>query len=240
MDFNVTIDKFEGPLDLMLHLIKEKELDLFDLNIEILTEQYINYIHAMKKMQLDVAGEYLAMLATLIEYKSRRLLNKDNEDIADDYQQEEDSEEDLVKRLIEYQKYKEVTSQLQQLFEERQKQFEKPQAEIVNQWIEIEESYENTSAYDLIKAMNRCIKRYKIAQPYQVNITRKNISVDDRKKQLKSIIDGYNKTFTLNNTLLDCEDIYDVVITFLAVLDLVNDNYLSFTIKDDEVYFMKV
>lgn len=240
MDFNVTIDKFEGPLDLMLHLIKEKELDLFDLNIEILTEQYINYIHAMKKMQLDVAGEYLAMLATLIEYKSRRLLNKDNEDIADDYQQEEDSEEDLVKRLIEYQKYKEVTSQLQQLFEERQKQFEKPQAEIVNQWIEIEESYENTSAYDLIKAMNRCIKRYKIAQPYQVNITRKNISVDDRKKQLKSKIDGYNKTFTLNNTLLDCEDIYDVVITFLAVLDLVNDNYLSFTIKDDEVYFMKV
>ncbi len=240
MDFNVTIDKFEGPLDLMLHLIKEKELDLFDLNIEILTEQYINYIHAMEKMQLDVAGEYLAMLATLIEYKSRRLLNKDNEDIADDYQQEEDSEEDLVKRLIEYQKYKEVTSQLQQLFEERQKQFEKPQAEIVNQWIEIEESYENTSAYDLIKAMNRCIKRYKIAQPYQVNITRKNISVDDRKKQLKSKIDGYNKTFTLNNTLLDCEDIYDVVITFLAVLDLVNDNYLSFTIKDDEVYFMKV
>lgn len=240
MDFNVTIDKFEGPLDLMLHLIKEKELDLFDLNIEILTEQYINYIHAMKKMQLDVAGEYLTMLATLIEYKSRRLLNKDNEDIADDYQQEEDSEEDLVKRLIEYQKYKEVTSQLQQLFEERQKQFEKPQAEIVNQWIEIEESYENTSAYDLIKAMNRCIKRYKIAQPYQVNITRKNISVDDRKKQLKSKIDGYNKTFTLNNTLLDCEDIYDVVITFLAVLDLVNDNYLSFTIKDDEVYFMKV
>lgn len=239
MDFNVTIDKFEGPLDLMLHLIKEKELDLFDLNIEILTEQYINYIHAMKKMQLDVAGEYLAMLATLIEYKSRRLLNKDNEDITDDYQQE-DSEEDLVKRLIEYQKYKEVTSQLQQLFEERQKQFEKPQAEIVNQWIEIEESYENTSPYDLIKAMNRCIKRYKIAQPYQVNITRKNISVDDRKKQLKTKISSWDKTFTLNNTLLDCEDIYDVVITFLAVLDLVNDNYLSFTIKDDEVYFMKV
>ncbi len=239
MDFNVTIDKFEGPLDLMLHLIKEKELDLFDLNIEVLTEQYINYIHTMKKMQLDVAGEYLAMLATLIEYKSRRLLNKDNDDIEEDYQQE-DSEEDLVKRLIEYQKYKEVTSQLQELFDERQKQFEKPQAEIVNQWMEIEESYENTSPYDLIKAMNRCIKRYKIAQPYQVNITRKNISVDDRKKQIKSKIASWDKTFTLNHTLLDCEDIYDVVITFLAVLDLVNDNYLSFTIKDEEVYFMKV
>ncbi|MDO4377562.1 MAG: segregation/condensation protein A [Erysipelotrichia bacterium] len=239
MDFKVTIDMFEGPLDLMLHLIKEKELDLFNLDIEILTEQYINYIHAMEKLRLDIAGEYLAMLATLMEYKSRKLLHKDDVEIEDDYQQE-DSEQDLVKRLIEYQKYKDVTAQLQQMYSERQKQFEKPQADIVNQWIDLEETYENSSPYDLIKAMNRCLKRYKISQPYQVNITRKNISVDERKQQIKKLIKNWPSTFDLNTTLKDCNDVYDVVVTFLAVLDLVNDNYLSFSVNKEEVYFKKV
>lgn len=239
MEFKVMIDQFEGPLDLMLHLIKEKELDLFNLDIAVLTEQYIDYIHQMKQLHLDIAGEYLAMLASLIEYKSRKLLHKDDEEIDDNYQQEQ-NEEDLVKRLIEYQKYKDVSSQLQEMFEQRQLHYEKRQSQIVNEWISIKENYDNTSPYDLIKAMNRCLNRYKIAQPYQVNITKKSISVDERKQQIKKMVDNWSEIFDLNTTLNDCHDIYDVVVTFLAVLDLVNDNYLSFSIKKDEVYFRKV
>ena len=74
MEFFITIEQFEGPLDLMLHLIKEKELDLFDLDINILTDQYIEYLHTMEKMRLDIASEYLVELASLIEYKSKKLL----------------------------------------------------------------------------------------------------------------------------------------------------------------------
>ncbi|NLZ74923.1 MAG: segregation/condensation protein A [Erysipelotrichia bacterium] len=238
MEFLVTIEQFEGPLDLMLHLIKEKELDLFDLDIDILTDQYIEYIHAMEQMKLDVASEYLLELATLIEYKSKKLLPNEPAELDDNYQQQQ--EVDLVNRLIEYKKFKEVSSKLDDLYQERNLKFDKPQSEIVNQWIEINENYESTSAYELIKAMNRCLKRFQLAQPYEVNITQKRISIEDRKKQLKVNIKRFGEIFTLSNTMYDCQDLYEVVITFLAVLDLVNENVLSFTIKYDEVYFKRV
>jgi segregation and condensation protein A len=238
MEFFVTIEQFEGPLDLMLHLIKEKELDLFDLDINILTQQYVEYIHAMEQMKLDVASEYLLELATLIEYKSKKLLPNEAAELDDNYQQQQ--EIDLVNRLIEYKKFKEVSLKLDDLYQERNLKFDKPQSEIVNQWIDINENYESTSAYELIKAMNRCLKRFQLSQPYEVNITQKRISIEDRKKQLKINIKKFNEVFALSNTMYDCRDLYEVVITFLAILDLVNENVLSFTIKDDEVYFKKV
>ena len=238
MEFFVTIEQFEGPLDLMLHLIKEKELDLFDLDINILTQQYVEYIHAMEQMKLDVASEYLLELATLIEYKSKKLLPNEAAELDDNYQQQQ--EVDLVNRLIEYKKFKEVSIKLDDLYQERNLKFDKPQSEIVNQWIDINENYESTSAYELIKAMNRCLKRFQLSQPYEVNITQKRISIEDRKKQLKINIRKFNEVFALSNTMYDCRDLYEVVITFLAILDLVNENVLSFTIKDDEVYFKKV
>ncbi|HPX33048.1 MAG TPA: segregation/condensation protein A [Erysipelotrichaceae bacterium] len=238
MEFFVTIEQFEGPLDLMLHLIKEKELDLFDLDINILTQQYVEYIHAMEQMKLDVASEYLLELATLIEYKSKKLLPNEAAELDDNYQQQQ--EVDLVNRLIEYKKFKEVSIKLDDLYQERNLKFDKPQSEIVNQWIDINENYESTSVYELIKAMNRCLKRFQLSQPYEVNITQKRISIEDRKKQLKINIKKFNEVFALSNTMYDCRDLYEVVITFLAILDLVNENVLSFTIKDDEVYFKKV
>ena len=156
MEFFVTIEQFEGPLDLMLHLIKEKELDLFDLDVNILTAQYIEYLHAMESMRLDIASEYLVELATLIEYKSKKLLPNVEAELDDNYQQQQ--EVDLVNRLIEYKKYKEVTAALDELYQQRSLKFDKPQSEIVNQWIDVNENYESTSAYELIKAMNRCLK----------------------------------------------------------------------------------
>ncbi len=102
MGFTVETLKFEGPLDLMLHLIKEQELDIFDLDMEVLTDQYIKYLHEMEKLELEIESEYLVELATLIEYKSRKLLPKKSDDLQDDYQ--EDPKERLVQRLLEYQK----------------------------------------------------------------------------------------------------------------------------------------
>ncbi|MBQ2582540.1 MAG: segregation/condensation protein A, partial [Erysipelotrichaceae bacterium] len=102
MGFEVETLKFEGPLDLMLHLIHEQQLDIFDLDMEILTDQYIRYLHAMEDLHLEVESEYLVELATLIEYKSKKLLPK-KEDEADDNL--EDPKDKLVRRLLEYQKY---------------------------------------------------------------------------------------------------------------------------------------
>ena len=131
-EFKVTIENFDGPLDLMLHLIKEKELDLFDLDVNVLTDQYMAYLDAMNEMHLEVASEYLVELASLIEYKSKKLLPKDQSELEDEY--EEDPKERLVRRLLEYQQFKEVTSELNELYSERQNLLSKPLSSITEEW----------------------------------------------------------------------------------------------------------
>ena len=103
MAFEIETEKFEGPLDLMLHLIREQQLDIFDLDMDVLTDQYIEYLNKMERLQIDVESEYLVELSILIEYKSKRLLPKPSEDIESEY--EEDPKERLIKRLIELQMY---------------------------------------------------------------------------------------------------------------------------------------
>ena len=236
MDFKVTIDQFDGPLDLMLHLIKEGDLDLFSLDIVKLTDQYLNYIRAMQKLRLDIASEYLVELATLIEYKSKKLLPNDKDELEEDY---EEKPEDLVNRLIEYQKYREIAADFQSLYEERSLQHDKPLSEIAGDWIKVDENLPEGSPYELIKAMQKCLKRLQLSQPYEVNISTKEITVDDRIKQLKTMIRGWGDRFTMEKTMEDCRSIYMVVITFLSLLDMVHEGILTFTVKNEEVYFAR-
>ncbi|MCF0107377.1 MAG: segregation/condensation protein A, partial [Holdemanella sp.] len=157
MEFTITIDQFEGPLDLMLHLIKENKLDLFDLDINVLCDQYMAFIHAMQKMHLEIASEYLAELASLIEYKSKKLLPREKVEVEEEY--EEDKRDRLVQRLIEYQQYKDATGFLKQEFETRQKRLSPPQSTLVSKWQNevIGDTLDNQSAYELMKAMKRVI-----------------------------------------------------------------------------------
>ena len=129
MDFLITLDQFEGPLDLMLHLIKENKLDLFDLDMNVLATQYIDYIHAMQNMHLEVASEYLSELASLIAYKSKKLLPRETVEVEEEY--EEDQRDQLVARLLEYQRYKEVSLALKEDYEQRQLHFSRPVSSLV-------------------------------------------------------------------------------------------------------------
>ncbi len=238
MDFKVTIDQFDGPLDLMLHLIKEGELDLFDLDIFKLTDQYLLYIRAMQKLHLDIASEYLVELATLIEYKSRKLLPNDKTDLEDEY--EEDESERLVKRLLEYQRYKEVTEQLSELYQQRLQLHDKPVADIANSWVKVEENFRESSPYALIKAMERVLRRFQLEQPYEVQITTMELTVDERVVQLRKKINKWKGNFTLQQSMEDCTSIYMVVITFVSLLDMVHDGEINFTVtENEEVYFSR-
>jgi len=237
MEFKVTIDNFDGPLDLMLHLIKEGDLDLFALDISKLATQYLNYLHEMERLHLDIASEYLTELASLIEYKSKKLLPNDSLSIDDNYQ--EDESEQLVRRLIEYKKYKEVVADFENLYQERSLQYDKPQAEIVNEWIDMDETFGQTSPYELIKAMEKVLKRVQLSQPLDVVITNKELTVDERIKQMKKNIAKYDKIFTMEKSMEDCDGIHMVVVTFLSLLDLVHCGYLTFTIKNETVYFTR-
>ena len=177
MEFKVTIDQFEGPLDLMLHLIKENKLDLFDLDMNVLASQYIDYIQKMEEIHLEIASEYLEELASLVEYKSRKLLPRNDVEVTQDY--EEDQRDKLVNRLLEYQRYKEASEFLKEEFDKRQKLYTRPQASIVSSWQSqpVLDSLEKQSPYDLLKAMNRVVSRMAILKPYQTKVKIKELSV---------------------------------------------------------------
>ena len=239
MGFEVETLKFEGPLDLMLHLIHEQQLDIFDLDMEVLTDQYINYLHAMEELKLEVESEYLVELATLIEYKSKKLLPRKDDEIEDDY---EDPKDKLVRRLLEYQKYKEVSKTLYDSFVERQDQLSKPLSfeEVVKHKNEVEEQKLEGDPYDLLKAMNKVLRRLQLTRPLDIKFTQKELSPEDRVLEIKARLKDLPETFSFETLLEDCDNLHEYVITFIAILDMAKDHYLTFTIDDnDNIWFKR-
>ena len=239
MSFTVETTKFDGPLDLMLHLIKEQQLDIFDLDMEVLTDQYINYLQTMEKLELEIESEYLVELATLIEYKSKKLLPKKTEELEDDY--EEDPKERIVRRLLEYQKYKEVSSELLEAFNQRQEQFAKPLSiDSINTNNLVDDQKLEGNPYDLLKAMTRVLRRMELSKPIETKLTAKEISTEDRILEIKSRLSTLPKTFNFENLVSDCHNVHEVIVTFLAILDMAKDHYLVFSSDDnDEIWFRR-
>lgn len=237
MAFSITIDQFEGPLDLMLHLVKDNKLDLFDLDMDILTDQYLAYLNSMEEMQLEVASEYLSELAGLIEYKSKKLLPREKVEIEEEY--EEDQRDKLMKRLLEYQRFKEVSELFQQKYEERQCLMSKPMSEETKQWITaVNEDDISGNPYDLIKAMNRVIRRVALMQPYETKMTIKELSVDERVLQIKRRLQNWQGKISFDELCEDCIDLHMVIVTFLSILDLIKHKEFTFTIDDKETIWL--
>ena len=238
MEFKVTIDQFEGPLDLMLHLIKENKLDLFDLDMNVLASQYIDYIQKMEEIHLEIASEYLEELASLVEYKSRKLLPRNDVEVTQDY--EEDQRDKLVNRLLEYQRYKEASEFLKEEFDKRQKLYTRPQASIVSSWQSqpVLDSLEKQSPYDLLKAMNRVVSRMAILKPYQTKVTIKELSVEQRVEQVKQIIEKRTDKISFEQLCLDCSNLHMVIVTFLSLLDLIHQRIITFTVDEKETIWV--
>ena len=238
MEFKVTIDQFEGPLDLMLHLIKENKLDLFDLDMNVLASQYIDYIQKMEEIHLEIASEYLEEMASLVEYKSRKLLPRNDVEVTQDY--EEDQRDKLVNRLLEYQRYKEASEFLKEEFDKRQKLYTRPQASIVSSWQSqpVLDSLEKQSPYDLLKAMNRVVSRMAILKPYQTKVTIKELSVEQRVEQVKQILEKQTDKISFEQLCLDCSNLHMVIVTFLSLLDLIHQRIITFTVDEKETIWV--
>lgn len=229
--FTVKINEFDGPLDLMLHLIREQKMDLFDLDMNLLTDQYIAYLNQMKDLHLEIASEYLVELATLIEYKSKKMVKEDKLDM----DEEENPRNQLIKRLLEYQQYKEASQELLNLYESRQLLMGKPQSEEIEKWLRPEEELKyNGSPYDLMKAMRRCLLRIQLSKPIETKYTIKEVSMEDREIEIRAMLDTLPEKFKFDRLVEDCEDISMFIATFLAVLDLTRQHKLFFTITDDD------
>ncbi|MDR1795372.1 MAG: segregation/condensation protein A [Erysipelotrichaceae bacterium] len=236
MTFTVTINDFEGPLDLMLDLIRKNNMDLFELDITLLTTQYAAFLHQMEEMHLEIASEYLSELAGLIEYKSRRLLPKEKAILDGEY--EEDPKDRLVRRLLEYQQFKEISETLGERYRERLQQLSRPMEAISQQWLSsIDFNNISGSVYDLTKAMGKALDRYVASLPLAVRVTKPERSVDDCIYKIRQHFDGFSRAFSFDEVLDTCIDLEEGIVSFLAVLDLIRVNLLVYTMdKDDRIW----
>ena len=225
MDYKVTIDHFEGPLDLLLHLIKQNDIEITDINIAQITEQYLQYIEVQEQMNLDIASEYLVMAAALIEMKSNSLLPRKKQTEDDEY--EEDPREALIQRLIEYQKYKDMTKEFKDLEEKRHQIYTKAPEDL-----RVFETQDSTyqgevSLDDLLEAFQNFLNRKAKEQPLSTKITKKELSINVRNQEIKSLLKKKRK--------LEFDELFEiynkeyVVVTFLSILDLAKKQELEIT-----------
>lgn len=225
MDYKVMIDEFEGPLDLLLHLIKEDNIDIYDIKIEVITSQYLDYIKAMKDLNLSVASEYLVMASELVEMKSKMLLPKKKEEIIDEY--EEDPREVLIERLLAYKQYKEITSEFKDL-EKTRKLIITKEAENLSYYAKEAENKENLSVDDLIEAFNALLKRKELDKPIATKITKKELSVNEKIVNIKNILRSKKKVRF--EELFEVATKEEIIISFLSILEMV---------KKDEILIMQ-
>lgn len=143
----IKIDNFEGPLDLLCHLIDKNKMDIYDINISQITDQYLEYINQMEEINLDITSEFLVMASTLLYLKSKHLLPKQQED------EEEITEEELIRRIIEYKKYKEITKKFKENFLEFSKRFYKNEEEIELPKQKIEKEFDSNTIPDIYRKL---------------------------------------------------------------------------------------
>lgn len=223
---NVKIDSFEGPLDLLLHLIQKAEVDIYDISVSEITTQYVDYIHEMQQMELEIASEFLVMAATLLAIKSKMLLPK-KEELFDPLldMEEMDPREELILRLIEYKKYKELAFQLREKEVARSQIYTRP-ADNLSMFIEQEEPnpVANISLFDLLEAFQDVI-RVKEQAP-MTKVERDELSIDTRMLEIKELITLKGKiTFVQLFEKGWSKD--GLIVTFLALLELMKKKEIS-------------
>ncbi len=234
---NILIGDFEGPLDLLLHLIKKSKMEIFDIEISKITEEYIKYIDSMKELNLDIASEYLVMASELIEIKSKKLLP-----IKEEKEDEEDinPEEELKRRLIEYKKYKESTEVFRNLEEKRSYYYTKSPENMKKYSLEKLENDGNVSLFDLLDAFQKLLERREASKPRNTKIARKEMSVKERVVKIRDILRVKKKVSFIE--LFDDFSKPYVVVTFLSVLEMVKGREIN--IKQDnnfgDIYLERV
>ncbi|MEG2458063.1 MAG: segregation/condensation protein A [Bacilli bacterium] len=216
------IGEFEGPLDLLLHLIKQSKMDIYEIKIEEITKKYLEYITKMESMNLDIASEYLVYASELIELKSRSLLPKT---LIENDEEEINPEDELRNRLLEYKKYKEASSEFKTLREKRTNYYTK-ETENISEYIEEPINTESdVTLNDLLDAFKNLLERNSYKVPLTTKITTKELSVNDRTISIRKLLEKTKKIeFT---KLFDKLTKPYVVVTFLSILEMAKNNEIE-------------
>jgi segregation and condensation protein A len=224
-EYKVKFEVFEGPLDLLLYLIKKEEVDIYEVNLTRLAEQFIEYIETMRLLDLEIAGEFLVMAATLMYIKSRELLPVEQRAEVEGEEDGEDPRWELIRQLVEYKKFKDAASQLQ-LLEARQAdvfarvpgklEFERDSAPPKS----------DVSIFDLVNAVNSVLKRFTSKREDLRDIFEDKWSVSEKIEQLIKLI-GERSTLKFSELFAGVTSRTEVVVTFLALLELIRLKQLT-------------
>ena len=213
-DYKVKLEVFEGPLDLLLYLIKRDEIDIYDISLERITRQYLEYLQAFKELKIDLAGEFVVMAANLIYLKSRSLLPLDQQPPEEDAE-EDDPRWDLIRQLIEYKKFKEVAEQLHARAVQQEKIFTRDGGAIVEAPLRLAE----VGIFQLIHAFQNVIKRVE-ARENLGEIFGERFTVSEKIDIiLQRVANGASLRFS--DLFSDTAVRVEVVVTFLALLELI-------------------
>lgn len=227
MEMEFRINDFEGPLDLLLHLIKESKMDIMNIEIEKITKQYVDFLNAQEKMNLEVSSEYLVLASELIEIKSKMLLPNNKVDEED----EEDPRTDLVNRLLEYKAYKSITPLLQEKELLRKDIFTKLPENINNYVEEVHEIHSDVTLDDLILAFQKYYQRKLDSKPLKTKVTINEISVSSRRSEIKHLLKKKKKMSFFELFPVMTKEY--IVATFLAILEMARSKEIIITQKEN-------
>ncbi len=231
MAYQVRLEHFEGPLDLLLYLIREHEVDIYDIPISLVTQQYLQYLELLKLLDLEVGSEYLLMAATLLRIKSKMLLPRRSEEEEDEAV---DPREELVQRLLEYRQFKEAAGVLNAHQDRSADVFYHPPAENVDEDLNGVETLDtrlvgNLNLWDLLQAFKFTLDRAR--DDFDRTVERETLSIEDR---MDDILDNLKKQKNLFFSSLFQEDLSRsfLIVTFLALLELIRQNRVVFEQTD--------
>ena len=214
--YAIKIENFEGPLDLLCHLIDKNKMDIYDINLSEITDQYIDYLKEQERLNLEIASEFLVMASTLLYLKSKNLLPRQNED------EEELTEEELLRRIIEYKKFKEISKTLKENYIEFSKRFFKGQENIELPKQKLEKDYENTLIPDMYKNLieRTSVKLNQNAKNIEKIAITDNCTVASKVKEMFKVLVKqkrfvFNKLFSINK-----HNKQEVVTAFSGLLEL--------------------
>ncbi len=212
--YNIKLPVFEGPMDLLLHLIRENKVDIYDIPIAFITHQYLEYLDMMRDLNLELAGDFLVMAATLIHIKSRMLLPVEE---TTEEEQMEDPRLELVQRLLEYQAYKDAASILREKEDDALKFYKRPPLEDEGEaGLEQEPYLFDVSIYDLLAAFRKMLEA---APPEVRTITRETLTVKDRMSTIVEMIE-HADSIRFEEVFKDNVSRTQMIVTFLAMLEL--------------------
>lgn len=228
MSYKVKLQSFEGPFDLLVYLIENAQMSIYDIEISSITSQYLDYIKAMKEMDITVSTEFVVLASSLIEIKSKMILprvSNTGEEIPED-----DPRRELVERLVEYKKYKKAAEILRLYEEAASDVFQKPQEDI-SQFLEQPDEYLSLDLKQFAGAFTSFIQRkhrIEAVRKHYTRIERERFSVESRMRHIVDVIKGKaGKILSFRELIVNKKDRYDVVITFVSLLEMAKERIIK-------------